>query len=209
MKGIGDLLKESRLIRRLTLKEAEESTKIKGFFLHAIEKEEWGKLPDFPVVTGFVKNYADLLGVDHNKAVALLRRDYPPERKKIVKTVKPRYSFRIGPRSTFAAGVTGVVALIAGYLLFQYIDFTRPPELNIRTPIDSAVVFEPSITVSGKTSADAVVKVNNQGALVDDDGNFEATIELKEGPQEVFFEAKSRSDKITKEIRRVIYDKDG
>jgi hypothetical protein len=147
--------------------------------------------------------------VDRAKATALLRRDYPPKKKDSSPKSHRKINFRIGPRITFLTGVVSVSLLVAGYLLFQYLSFTSPPALVIRTPVDGQVVFDPTLIVSGKTDSGATVRINNQPALVGDDGNFESTINLKEGEQEIVIEAMSRSDRITKEMRRVVFNKNG
>ena len=209
MNTIGSLLQKARLQSGASLDAAAAETKIKKEFLKAIESESWSKLPDLPVVTGFVKNYSDYLRVDRAKATALLRRDYPPKKKDTSPKSHRKLNFRIGPRITFLTGIVSVSLLISGYLLFQYLSFTSPPALIIRAPVDGQVVFDSTLTVSGKTDSGATIRINNQPALVGDDGNFESTIDLKEGEQEIVIEAMSRSDRITQEVRRIIFNKNG
>jgi cytoskeletal protein RodZ len=56
MNSIGKILKNARIKKKLSLSSLSDKTKIKRDFLDAIEKEEWEKLPEFPVVLGFVKS---------------------------------------------------------------------------------------------------------------------------------------------------------
>ena len=79
MKTIGKFLKEARIRKGYSLSQLEDDTKIKKTFIEAVEKENWASLPDFPVTLGFVKNIAKYLGADERTAVAILKRDYPPQ----------------------------------------------------------------------------------------------------------------------------------
>src|SRR5690554_5654975 len=75
---IGEFIRKKRLEAHLTLDDLENKTKIKKDFLKAIEKENWKSLPEYPVLRGFVKSIAAALDIEKDKAVAFLRRDYPP-----------------------------------------------------------------------------------------------------------------------------------
>ena len=55
MNTIGQILKDARTRKGVTLKSLEKETKIKKEFILRIENNDWQNLPDFPVVSGFVK----------------------------------------------------------------------------------------------------------------------------------------------------------
>lgn len=195
MKTIGLIIKEARARRKFSLSKLEKEIKIKKNFLQAIEKEEWGKLPDFAVVAGFVKNISKALNLDEEKSVAVLRRDYPP--KVLAVNPKPDISnnFVWSPRLTFLVGIIVVVMLVLGYLAFQYFRFISPPSLAVTEPKENQVVSEKLLVVSGKTDTDATIKVNNQPAIVDEDGKFTTTIEINEKTMEIEVKSLSRSRK--------------
>ncbi len=48
--------------------------------------------------------------------------------------------------------------------------------------MDGDIVDEPSVTVVGRTRIDAVVSVNDELPEPDENGRFEATVVLEEGP---------------------------
>lgn len=189
----------------MSFEDLSAKTKIRREFLVAIEKEEWGKLPEFSVVSGFVKNMADAVEMNREQAVALLRRDYPPTEN--VKSVSPRpevpREFRLSPQLTFFLGVGAVIFTIALYLLFQYFSFMRPPTLTIYTPDEGEIVFERELSVTGKTDPNTTVIVNSQPALVDDDGIFATTIEITENSISIDVTAKSRAGKETRINRKI------
>ena len=61
---IGDSLREARMRGRLELVQAEQATKIRGKYLKALEDEQFDLLPSETYVKGFLRAYADYLGLD-------------------------------------------------------------------------------------------------------------------------------------------------
>jgi cytoskeletal protein RodZ len=61
---IGTSLREARLRQGLDFPELEQATKIRGKYLRALEDEEFEILPAQTYVKGFLRAYADYLGLD-------------------------------------------------------------------------------------------------------------------------------------------------
>lgn len=61
---IGPFLEEARERRGLSLKEAEQSTRIRWRYLEGLEREDPRELPDKGYVQGFLSAYAEFLGLD-------------------------------------------------------------------------------------------------------------------------------------------------
>jgi cytoskeletal protein RodZ len=61
---IGKSLHEARLRQELDFPEAEQATKIRGKYLRALEDEQFDVLPAQTYVKGFLRTYADYLGLD-------------------------------------------------------------------------------------------------------------------------------------------------
>jgi hypothetical protein len=61
---IGNSLREARLRRELEFSDAEHGTKIRGKYLRALEDERFELLPAHTYVKGFLRAYADYLGLD-------------------------------------------------------------------------------------------------------------------------------------------------
>lgn len=204
MKTIGQYLQEARKYRKMTLPQLSQETKIRGEFLAAIEEEHWGKLPEYSVVVGFVKSIAGALGMEQEPVIAILRRDYPPKKTIITypKAEIPR-EFRWSPKLTFLLGAGAILAVIAGYLIIQYLTFVRPPNLAVDMPSEAQEIFENQLVVSGSTDPDTTVVVNTQPALVGTDGSFATTIEITNNVTTVEVVATSRAGKETRITRTI------
>jgi cytoskeletal protein RodZ len=61
---IGNSLREARARRQIPLGQAEQATKIRGKYLRALEEERFDLLPSDTYVKGFLRTYADYLGLD-------------------------------------------------------------------------------------------------------------------------------------------------
>jgi helix-turn-helix protein/uncharacterized protein DUF4115 len=61
---IGNSLREARLRKELDFPELEQGTKIRAKYLRAIEDETFDALPGPTYVKGFLRTYADYLGLD-------------------------------------------------------------------------------------------------------------------------------------------------
>src|SRR2546428_10072687 len=61
---IGSSLREARLRQSLEFPEIEQGTKIRGKYLRALEDEQFDVLPAQTYVKGFLRSYAEFLGLD-------------------------------------------------------------------------------------------------------------------------------------------------
>src|SRR3954452_21245055 len=61
---IGNSLREARVRQQLELGEVELATKIRARYLRALEEETFDALPAQTYVKGFLRTYADYLGLD-------------------------------------------------------------------------------------------------------------------------------------------------
>ena len=122
--GVGSKLREARARRKLSLREAEEATKIRGRYLQAMEHDEWDQLPGDTYARAFIRTYGRFLGLDGDRLAEEQRRSRgaarPGERlprvdprPRPVERRRPR-GIRISPR---AAAVIVTALVIAALLV--------------------------------------------------------------------------------------------
>ena len=70
---IGPILEQRRLEKGLSLKEVEQATKIRTRYLQGLEREDPTVLPDPVYARGFLKTYANFLGLDGERLSKELR----------------------------------------------------------------------------------------------------------------------------------------
>ena len=64
MSGIGEQLRTAREAKGLSISDIEKATKIQGRYLEAIENNEFDKLPGDFYVRAFIRQYAQVVGLD-------------------------------------------------------------------------------------------------------------------------------------------------
>ncbi|RIK42489.1 MAG: hypothetical protein DCC57_18325 [Chloroflexi bacterium] len=69
MHSLGAMLRERREAMGVTLAEVEVATRIRQKYLSALEADEWHLLPGEVVGRGFLRNYADYLGLEPNEVM--------------------------------------------------------------------------------------------------------------------------------------------
>jgi cytoskeleton protein RodZ len=122
--GIGPTLREARNRRKVDLSEVEAAIKIRVRYLQAIENEEWDALPGGAYTRGFVRTYANYLGLDGDRLADDYRRstatpggERVPKRVEPVPASAPRPRSRLSGRLLIAAVCLLVVAALVGIAL--------------------------------------------------------------------------------------------
>ncbi|MGI8865693.1 MAG: helix-turn-helix domain-containing protein, partial [Rubrobacteraceae bacterium] len=62
--NIGPTLLEARTEKGLSLDDVEQATKIRKRYIEGLERDDYTVLPDAVYVQGFLKTYANYLGLD-------------------------------------------------------------------------------------------------------------------------------------------------
>lgn len=90
--SLGRLLKSTREERQIEIDEAFRVTRIRCHTLEALENEQWDELPSQVFVKGFLKTYADFLGLDKEMVLERYEEISTPggDTSEIVKQVSPR-----------------------------------------------------------------------------------------------------------------------
>lgn len=209
MKTVGKILKKARQEQGITLSEVEKATKIRFRYLQALENDEYDKLPSATSTRGFIKNYAEFLGLTSTQLLAIFRRDFSQDRQGriipqgMVEPIdKPRFSWT--PKLTVILLVTIFLTLFFGYLAYQYFSLISPPKLSLTAPLPEEKVVGETVEIVGKTDPDAVVTINGELVSLSEKGDFRYQLGLTNGENTIVVEAVSKLGK-KKKITRTIY----
>ena len=88
----GELLEQARRQQGLSLRDVENATKIRTRYLEGLEKEDYSLLPDQVYVQGFLKTYANFLGLDGEALAQDFRERRAPRRERGLNYERPRSS---------------------------------------------------------------------------------------------------------------------
>ena len=121
--SVGEFLKRERELRQITLREVAEGTKISIRRLKSIEADQFEDLPAEVFVRGFIRSYADYIGIDPADAILRLEENMPQEEHDIrnIKGFSSPQSDIKRPASVvllLAAVVAGLLILVAAWFFF-------------------------------------------------------------------------------------------
>jgi helix-turn-helix protein len=118
---IGTSLREARLRQGLDFPELEQATKIRGKYLRALEDEEFDLLPAQTYVKGFLRAYAEYLGLDgqlyvdeYNSRYVVGDDDAPfRPRRQAARTHSPRIQARVVLLTLLGIALVTLVVVVA------------------------------------------------------------------------------------------------
>ncbi len=157
---IGKTLRNARSAKKISIEKASKETKIAQTYLKAIEEEDFSKVPGDVVLKGFIRVYADFLGVDSAPLIAELSRKNRKEKAKTepveIKTKKEP----VFDGQKFAKALIAVVLLIllmaglfsfAGFLISSFRNSSVLKQPPVKISSQEKGVFEVRAEVLEKT----------------------------------------------------------
>lgn len=199
---LGERMKKIRNERRLSLAEISKSTKIQSKYLEYLEEGEYMKLPADVYVKGFIKSYAAFMGLDDMGLIKQYQREKGIHKniKKISDDDKNNIpikfsSFIITPKIIIISAIILVAVAILAYLYKEVNSFISTPRLVVIKPSDGSSVDGNSIHVTGIAEKDALVFINDQPVMVNENGEFGEDVGLKPDLNIITVKARNKFDK--------------
>jgi cytoskeleton protein RodZ len=150
---IGGSLREARLKRNLTPADVQKAIRIRDRYLQALEEERWELLPGDAYVKGFLRTYADYLGLDGNLYVEEYNSRFArPDEPAFVPERFARSGTRFGGvgflRPLIAVGVIVAIVAVAAWQLSGSSSpkQSTPPPTTQTTPTTTASHTTPKKT---------------------------------------------------------------
>jgi cytoskeletal protein RodZ len=212
MKTVGEILKAERLKQNKTILQINRETKIPEHYLQALEANEFKTLPPDTFVKGFIKIYAQALGLPAPQVLAVFRRDWQDNKKSEIvpqglsdPVDKPKLSWTPNTTGIFISST--LVAIFLSFLGFQLWRFLAPPNLVIQKPQDNQKTKEETIEIVGKVNKEASIYVNDQLINLNNKGDFSYKLKLFPGENNIVIVAQDRRGNKSTVTRKVQVDK--
>lgn len=181
---VGEEFRAARERRRLPLETVARALRISSRNLRALEESAYERLPATVYVRGFVRAYAEFLGLDPVGAVRRVTQEIARQPRRTTgerRFLQPLRAFRhprrvVHPRVAAVTG--GVVAAVAvlTYFFVEVRSFTRAPFLSVSEPPGNVEISGSTVVVRGRTDPTAEVRINGERTFVRSDGTFEETV---------------------------------
>ena len=201
--SLGEKLRKIREDRRISLNEVSRATKIQIKYLESLEQGEYDELPVDVYARGFLRSYGDFLGIDEAVLLKLyekekgIKRNLDGEKNSKIKLRKPpSISYFVLTPKKIIFSIAAILVLAGLFFIYKEIgSYASAPRLAILSPNSNDETSENFIFIEGITDKDAAVFINNQPALVNDDGKFKEKITLQSGVNSINIKAVNKFQK--------------
>lgn len=139
--SVGDRLRQAREASGLSLDQIASQTRIPIRHLQHIEREEWDALPAVTYCVGFVRAYANAVGIDGAELSREVRDRLGGMRSQApaAEYYEPADPARVPPRMLAIIAALIAVALVAGYLVWRgTLNEAAPPSGGVTVPLSEA-----------------------------------------------------------------------
>ncbi len=153
---VGSLLKEMRLQKGLRLPDVAKRLCIRKTYLDAIEESNYKEIPAFPYGVGFIRSYAEFLGLNSENIVELYKEETNTTPAKDIYMLEPQSEATVPGRKYLIISLLGIMLVYV--LWYVYNNRTETEE-----PTAAEVVVEENIP------EDMPLAVENFAALPETD----------------------------------------
>ena len=123
--GVGSLLKREREKKGLSLDQLSQITRLRKHYLEALEEEKWDNVPSPVYVKGFIRSYAQGIGIDAKEAISLYEHTASAEEE-----IPKPLTVSKEPKSKIAYFIIPLIAvMVFGIYLLVDLKDLFPPDL--------------------------------------------------------------------------------
>lgn len=166
---VGMFLKYTRMKQKKSVDTVSEALCIRKIYITALEADDYETLSPIPYGVGFVRSYANYLGLNPDRVVQFYKKQYSPQSEQPAQTiVKTRSQKSIPTMRHILFGVAGVVCLYILWLGIQY--FKSSEDIRLSEEAELLTIPEEVIPASedAVSSSDEEQEVINQETPVDE-----------------------------------------
>lgn len=129
---VGGMLRDSRLKKGYKISDAAKDLCIRQSYLEAIEASNYDEIPEFPYGVGFIRSYADYLGLNSARIVQLYKEETDAaSRNENYFVLEPQTEASVPNKKYLMISLAALIAIYFGWFLFnEQQDETATQEVN-------------------------------------------------------------------------------
>ncbi len=168
---VGEYLKKERQLRQISIQEVADGTKISISRLRLIEENKFDGLPAEVFVRGFIRNYAEYIGLDPEEAIMRLEEDLKGQAVSGAKQPEmvTATSIDVGNRDAgrFLGIAIGIILLLLVAAGLYYFFFSPKVNTFILSPVPSSnMTVEAPRQVEGSSNDSVTLKKHVSGPKI-------------------------------------------
>lgn len=116
---VGSLLKEMRLQKGLRISDVSKKLCIRKIYLEAIEESNYEEIPAFPYGVGFIRSYAEFLGLNSSNIVELYKEETNSNPNKNIYVLEPQSEANVPNRKYLIISLVGILLVCVLWQLYN------------------------------------------------------------------------------------------
>ncbi len=157
---VGNLLKEMRQRKSLKIADIAKKLCIRRCYLEAIEESNYKEIPQFPYGVGFIRSYADFLGLNSSDIIELYKEETKTKQDKDIYVLEPQTEATVPNRKYLIISLIAIAALYTGWHIYN--------KKNTDVIEDDIVVNE-NVTIEDSSSDLPLVVEDYSSALTEEE----------------------------------------
>lgn len=175
---VGAMLKEMRLQKGLKIAEISKHLCIRKHYIEAIEESDYKEIPAFPYGIGFIRSYANFLGLNGENIVDLYKEETQGDKTKDSKVLEPQKDAVI-PEVRYL--LISILAIILIYVVWMVFNSKEEAIVENLAEQNSVVLNEEAVVVEEFNVNNGVLVEDAIGVISVENNNDENQIVVSEG----------------------------
>ena len=211
--SVGEQLKKARLTTGASLKEIATEINVSLKYLQALESGDHKLFPGDVYAKNFLKAYLKFLQLDEkdfidkfaSEQTIYTKTSTGKDFKKPVARIS-RINLLVAPKVLRGIIIFLLAVGVLVYLGIEIKAIVAPPVLVVSNPAENLQISYSFIEVTGVTEQEAILSINGQQVLIDEQGRFNELIDLQTGVNIIEVTAKKRHGEQTTIYRQVVVE---
>ena len=174
---VGAMLKEMRLQKGLKIAEISKHLCIRKHYIEAIEESDYKEIPAFPYGIGFIRSYANFLGLNGENIVDLYKEETQGDRNKDTKVLEPQKDALMPEVRYVLISIVAIVLIYIVWVLFN----SREEAVDEDFAEQNNIVMNGEAVVIEDFNVNSSATEENDNNAISTDANVETQIVVSDG----------------------------
>ncbi|MEK7680461.1 MAG: helix-turn-helix domain-containing protein [Patescibacteria group bacterium] len=205
--SVGERLKKARENQKMEMQDIAVKTRMPVKYIEAIETCRYNQLPEAKAHRlAYVRAYAEALGLNPASFIYQFSQECNLDE---YHAPHPLMAIKLWPLGSLtnifkSTAIACLVVGFLGYLVWQINGILHPPKLIVYSPSEGYVSTNLLTIVQGETEKEVRLQVNGKEIMANEQGKFEAEVDLSNGVNTITISAMKKHGKTTTVTRHVI-----
>lgn len=181
---IGAMLKEMRQQKGLKISDVARKLCIRKCYLESIEESNYNDIPAFPYGNGFIRSYANFLGLNGDNIVELYKEETTSFKQKDMNVFEPQPEATMPNIQHLVISLLAIALIYAGWMFYNQQHEQNEESNIVFTEDDNAISYE-NVVVIEDVKISQTAETDKSGVLVDTQNEEQIIVSNDEYKEEI------------------------